>query len=221
MPCLQDNLDHAIVFSWFSFFSVPLPPMRRQIWSYENTVYMTYPESVSPITSWIKYHTINILNQISVIHVLKERLFISATFTYGKGKTFVQNKIFNESINHPVQPGTLIVSEWLLLNAKWAIFSAIPWREQVTFQRDEDDVCFLLDQHAHFDYYSADSLQQQSAVCVSHHWDSLSWSRANQCLLLLLNSVSLDEKPQINFYNLWFYLTGTRTNDLPHSRSTP
>jgi len=27
-------------------------------------------------------------------------------------------------------------------------FSAIPWREQVTLQRDDDDVCFVLDQHS-------------------------------------------------------------------------
>ena len=38
-----------------------------------------------------------------------------------------------------------IVSDWLLFNA---IFSAIFWREEVTFQWDNDEVRFVLDQHA-------------------------------------------------------------------------
>jgi hypothetical protein len=49
-------------------------------------------------------------------------------------------------------------SEWLLLNAN----SAISWREQVNFQWDDDDVRFVLDQHAELDFYSASSLKQQS-----------------------------------------------------------
>ena len=41
--------------------------------------------------------------------------------------------------------------------------SAISWREQVTFQRDDDEVRFVLDQHAELDIYIASSLKQQSA----------------------------------------------------------
>jgi hypothetical protein len=38
-------------------------------------------------------------------------------------------------------------NEWLLLNVN--NFSAISWQEQVTFQwDDDDDVHFVLDQHA-------------------------------------------------------------------------
>jgi hypothetical protein len=48
----------------------------------------------------------------------------------------------------------------LLLNAN----SAISWREQVNFQKDDDDVRFVLDQHAELDFYSAISLKHQSAV---------------------------------------------------------
>jgi hypothetical protein len=51
------------------------------------------------------------------------------------------------------------MSEWLLFNAN----SAISWREQVNFQWDDDDVRFVLDQYAEFDFYSASSLKQQSA----------------------------------------------------------
>jgi hypothetical protein len=37
------------------------------------------------------------------------------------------------------------------------------WREQVNFQWDDDEVPFVLDQHAELDFYSASSLKQQSA----------------------------------------------------------
>ena len=40
------------------------------------------------------------------------------------------------------------VSELLLFKANAAIFSAISWREQVNFQWDDDEVLFVLDQHA-------------------------------------------------------------------------
>jgi hypothetical protein len=35
--------------------------------------------------------------------------------------------------------------------------------EQINFQWDDDEVCFVLDQHAELDFYSASSLKQQSA----------------------------------------------------------
>ena len=41
-------------------------------------------------------------------------------------------------------------------------FSAISWREQVNFQLNDDEVLFVLDQHAELDFYSASSLKQQS-----------------------------------------------------------
>ena len=40
---------------------------------------------------------------------------------------------------------------------------AISWREQVNFQWDDDEVRFVLDQHAELDVHSASSLKQQSA----------------------------------------------------------
>ena len=39
-------------------------------------------------------------------------------------------------------------------------FSYISWREQVNFQSDDDEVRFVLDQHAELDFYSAGSLEQ-------------------------------------------------------------
>ena len=52
-----------------------------------------------------------------------------------------------------------LVSEWLLFNA----ISVISWREQVNFQWSDDDVCFVLDQLAELDFYSASWLNPQSA----------------------------------------------------------
>ena len=54
---------------------------------------------------------------------------------------------------------------------KWVIVAyrqminvlAISWREQFTFRRDDDDVRFVLDQHAQLDFYIASSLKHQSA----------------------------------------------------------
>ena len=47
---------------------------------------------------------------------------------------------------------------------------------------------------------------------MSPHSDILSWFRANQSLLFLLNAACLAEKQQIPcFYSLW-------THDLPHAR---
>ena len=54
------------------------------------------------------------------------------------------------------------VSEWLLFNAKWAIFQ--PYHGQTSNIRwNDDDVHFVVDQHAELDFCSASSLKQQSA----------------------------------------------------------
>jgi len=37
------------------------------------------------------------------------------------------------------------------------------WREQFNIEWDDDEVRFVLDQHADLDFYSASSLKQQSA----------------------------------------------------------
>jgi hypothetical protein len=56
------------------------------------------------------------------------------------------------------------VSEWMLFNANSAIFQIYHSKEQVNFQWDDDDeVRFVLDQHAELDLYSVCSLKQQSA----------------------------------------------------------
>ena len=37
------------------------------------------------------------------------------------------------------------------------------WQEQVNFQFDDDEVRFVLDEHAELGFYNASSLKQQSA----------------------------------------------------------
>ena len=96
-------------------------------------------------------------------------------------------------------------------------FSAISWWEQVILDHwwDDNDVCFVLDQHAYLDFYSASSLKQQSTS--QHHFtkDTLSWFWASQfpewCVLS-------GEAANTNFIVLWFNLSGAQTYDLPHSR---
>ena len=55
-----------------------------------------------------------------------------------------------------------MMSEWLLFNANSAIFQLYHGKNKLIFQWD-DEVRFVLDQHAELDLYSASSLKQQSA----------------------------------------------------------
>jgi hypothetical protein len=58
--------------------------------------------------------------------------------------------------------------EWVIVVLRQlSIFSAVSWLEQVDFQWDDDDeVHFVLDQHAKLDFYNASSMKQQ---CVDRH----------------------------------------------------
>ena len=42
-------------------------------------------------------------------------------------------------------------------------YKLVLWSEQVNFQLEDDEVRFVLDQHAELDFYSASSLKQQSS----------------------------------------------------------
>ena len=99
---------------------------------------------------------------------------------------------------------TCPLSEWLLHNANLAVFSARSWREQVNFQWDDDEVHFVLDQHAELNFYSASSLKQQFA---DRHVAPLRHIILIPSQPVLVNSLRFDP-------------TGARTHDLPHSRRT-
>ena len=67
------------------------------------------------------------------------------------------------------------------------------WREQVNFQWDDDEICFVLDQHAELDFYCASSLKKQSAdrhVAPLEHIILIP-------VFALLNAACLAEKQQI------------------------
>jgi hypothetical protein len=78
-------------------------------------------------------------------------------------------------------------------------FLAISWREQVCFQWDDDEVCFVLDQHVELDFfYSANSLKQQSVGSHSSALGHIILIPSQPVFaFLLLNGVCLAEKQQI------------------------
>jgi len=94
-------------------------------------------------------------------------------------------------------------------------YSAISWCEQVTFWWDYDDnVYFVLDQHAELDLYSASSLTQQSRGRHACHstWTHFSYSKP-----ISLCSYSL----VLCATNTKFDSTRTLTQDLLHSFYRP
>ena len=70
----------------------------------------------------------------------------------------------------------LLMSEWLLFNAIWAIVHLIHGKNML----NDDEVRFVLDQHVLTHW---NNIPQED---ISLHLDTLSWFRANQFLLFLL-----------------------------------
>jgi hypothetical protein len=62
---------------------------------------------------------------------------------------------------------------------------------------DDDEVCFVLDQHADLDFIVPAYWSNSPRVDMLLHSYTLSWFRANQSLLILLNAACLAEKHQI------------------------
>ena len=88
-----------------------------------------------------------------------------SSFSWSTDFKFCQGFVI--SISTTIQPrltifGPQLSSEWLLFKAKSAIFQLFHG-ENKFFQLNDDDVLFVLDQHAELDFYSASSLKQQSA----------------------------------------------------------
>jgi hypothetical protein len=88
-----------------------------------------------------------------------------------------------------------VCSEWVIVvQSQLNNFAAMSWREQVNFQWDDDEVCFVQDQHALLDFYIASSLKQQSAdTHIAPHGHITHY----KSLLFLLNAVRFVEKQQI------------------------
>jgi hypothetical protein len=49
-----------------------------------------------------------------------------------------------------------------IISDEWVSDCSLMPIQQFNFQWDDDEVCFVLDQHAKLDFYSASSLRQQS-----------------------------------------------------------
>jgi hypothetical protein len=85
-----------------------------------------------------------------------------------------------------------LVSEWVsdcYLRPIQQLFSYI---EQINYQWDDDEVRFVLDQHAELDFIVLAHWNNNSRIDISLHSDTSFWLRANP--------------------------TGARIHDLPHSR---
>jgi hypothetical protein len=68
------------------------------------------------------------------------------------------------------------------------VISTTSWRERVNFQSDDDEIRFVLDQHAELDFN------------VLAHWNNsprVNMSPHSGNIILLLNAVCLAEKQQI------------------------
>jgi hypothetical protein len=92
------------------------------------------------------------------------------------------------------------VIEWLLLNASSASFVAIPWREQVNFQWDDDEVRWYYTNTLSLIYIVPVHWNKINSpwIDMSPHSNTIFWFRANHCLLFLFNAKYIPEKQQIS-----------------------
>jgi hypothetical protein len=87
--------------------------------------------------------------------------YVISIYTSGQDLTHTKtDKVSNngDTLSFDTYITCNLVSAWLLFNANSAIFQL----EQVNFQWDDDEIRFVLDQHAALDFHSASSLKQQS-----------------------------------------------------------
>ena len=85
-----------------------------------------------------------------------------------------------------------------ILGSEWAsVVSASSWREQTKFQWYDDEVRFVLDQHAELDVIVLTHWNNSPRTDLSPHSGTLSWFRAIQSLPFLLNAACLAERKQI------------------------
>ena len=115
-----------------------------------------------------------------------------------------------------------LVSGWLLLNAILAIFHLYHGKNKLIF----NDIMMMRSA-----LYKSNTLSlifivlahwnNSPRIDMLPHSDTLSWFRANQSLLFLINAACLAEKRKIQIlYSLWFDPIRARTQDLLHSSNT-
>ena len=69
--------------------------------------------------------------------------------------------------------------------------------ENKFFFQWDDEIRFVLDKHVQLDLIVLAHWNNSPQIDMSPHSDTLSWFRANQSLLFLLNAACLAEKQQI------------------------
>ena len=92
-------------------------------------------------------------------------------------------------------------SNWLLFNANSAIFQPNHGENKLTLNEMMMRSTLYWTNTLSWIFYSASSMKQQSTDRHVPHSDSLSWFRANQSLLFLLNAACLVEKQQIPVFS--------------------
>ena len=92
----------------------------------------------------------------------------------------------------------VVLSEWVIVDLlQMSNLSATLRREHVTFQWDDDDVRFVLDQHAPLDFYIASWLNQQSRGRHVGLLGSIILIPSQRFFDLTPNAASLAEKQRI------------------------
>ena len=89
------------------------------------------------------------------------------------------------------------VSEWLLFNANSAIFQLYYGENKLLFNEMMMSSALFYNNTLSWSLIVLGHWNNSPRVDMSLHSDTLSWIRANQSLLFLLNAVCLAEKQQI------------------------
>ena len=92
------------------------------------------------------------LAETEIITWIKEINSVNGQFYFNSSVTQGTNVLFNKAVAHIIKSFVFqTASGWLLFNANSTIFQlhCILWLEQVNFQWNDDEVCFVLDQHAY------------------------------------------------------------------------
>jgi hypothetical protein len=90
-----------------------------------------------------------------------------------------------------------LLSEWLLFNANSGILQLyISWREQCSMRWWWDPLC-TRQTTLNLIFIVLAHWNNSPRIEISPHSDTLSWFRANQSLIFLLNATCLSEKQQI------------------------
>ena len=142
-----------------------------------------------PLIPQIVTHTdVNFIMDLTLYMLLMRRLYAWSTQDFAHSSTVIQ---LNCNCNE-------WVSEWLLFNAKWAIFRLYHGHGENKLHSMKWWWCSLCSRSTCWvGFFFIAHWKNSPRVDMSLHSDTLSWFRAKQSLLLLLNVAWIAEKQQI------------------------